>query len=345
MAKASEVQTSFGTKARSRFVRLPIFWSCLIGATLSIAACTNRARPLVFATGTIIGVEATTAEGMEQRFIVGFKRYEGALVPTVYEDKTKNPKTPAPSNPTGASTEHEKIRSKAYSVFAALDFESKFLERTTIVQVFGTGKAAKILAGSPTGLANMTRAAKNLRPLDGELASAAISTISFIYDNLLELADPIAEGREEDPVAQRHVDALDGFAVTLAPTLQPFTKYIWNGPTKTLSTKARAVPQFVAGGNEQFLRLAAYLGDLESSVWNLGQMNTFAAKNGTNLRGLSFQIEVSGAAAREVVTADIDALLNDVSVQKPLLGDLERKVSTSPAAKQALQYYIERITK
>lgn len=117
----------------------------MLTATLLFCGACSGHRALVFTTGTTIGVEATAEEGTEQHVVVGVKRFEGALVPTVY-----------------TVDGNDKVRAQAYSVFAALGFQTGLLQPTRIVQVFGTGEAAKTLASSPEAAANITKAAKGL---------------------------------------------------------------------------------------------------------------------------------------------------------------------------------------
>lgn len=112
-------------------------------ALCTIASCSGDAQPrmLLFTTGTVIGIEASAAEGAEQHFIVGFKRFEGAIVPAVPDGKFDP-------------------RDEAYSVFATIGFSTGLGKPTEIVQVFGTGRAAETLAGSTDSLANITNAVK-----------------------------------------------------------------------------------------------------------------------------------------------------------------------------------------
>lgn len=112
--------------------------------SLMSLGCHSR-RVLIFSTGTSIGIEATAEDGIQQHLLVGFKRFEGALVPTV-----------------NTTTSDNTVRTKAYSTFATLDFSTGLLKPTRIIQVFGTGVAANTLAGSPSGMSNMISEAKGL---------------------------------------------------------------------------------------------------------------------------------------------------------------------------------------
>ena len=142
----------------------PGYQSLLIGTTLVLGFVGCRGmRPLVFTTGTVIGVEATAEEGVEQHFVFGLKRFEGALVPTVYcfardtaatESATGAESTGAVGGDDRADVECE-VRGEAYSVFAALGLSTGLLKPTRIVQVFGTGEAANTLAGSPAAISNI----------------------------------------------------------------------------------------------------------------------------------------------------------------------------------------------
>lgn len=94
--------------------------------------CAERA--IVFTTGTSIGIEATAEEGAEQRLVLGYKRFEGAFIPT--RDKK------------GA------FQDEAYSVYAAIGLDTRFFD-VKIHQVFATGTAAQALAGAPEGLSTI----------------------------------------------------------------------------------------------------------------------------------------------------------------------------------------------
>lgn len=186
----------------------------LVLASLAIllagnAGCRNI-RSLVFATGTIIGVEATAEEGPEQHFIVGIKRFEGAIVPTVFD----------PSGGSGAV----EVRGSGYSVFATLDFDTRFLGKTSIVQVFATGEAAELLAGSPNGASNLLRAAAGTTAQYN--ADPAAEAIADIIHRLLSdtTANPDNAAETMGTVRRRQLRKhLDGIGVTTSITLWQYS--------------------------------------------------------------------------------------------------------------------------
>lgn len=111
---------------------------------LQLGGCTGG-RVIVFATGTVIGVEATVEEA-QQHFLVGVKRFEGAVVPAVHT----------------AGGLQGTARGQAYSVFAVLGFRTGLSQPTRILQIFATGEAANTMAGSSSAASNITKAAKGI---------------------------------------------------------------------------------------------------------------------------------------------------------------------------------------
>jgi len=137
-----------------------------LAAAILLAGCANPS--VVFVTGTSIGIEATAEEGTEQRVVLGYKRFEGAVIPTTYEEPVnkKNGATNSenatpigegtneslsPSNGSKPEKIKRKLREKPYSVYAALGLDNGFFA-TSVYQVYATGDAAKLLAASPEGL-------------------------------------------------------------------------------------------------------------------------------------------------------------------------------------------------
>ncbi len=125
-------------------------------SSLSLSGCAGRF--IVFTTGTVIGIEATAEEGAEQRLVLGYKRFEGAFIPTRDDDGN--------------------ILDESYSVYAALGLNAGFFT-TSIHQVFATGTAAQTLAGTSAGLSRaLTVSAAELGPL-GRGETRSFERLSF----------------------------------------------------------------------------------------------------------------------------------------------------------------------
>lgn len=97
-----------------------------IGAIAALCLMTTGCTPrhLVFTTYTRVGLNITAADGVPTNLGLGYKRFEGVIIPV---DPTKadgtNPALP--------------------SVRATLGLTNRWLEGLTLEQTFSTGKAAE----------------------------------------------------------------------------------------------------------------------------------------------------------------------------------------------------------
>lgn len=194
-------------------------WRPLLVLTCLIAGLSSgcRAPALVFTTVTVIGAEATADEGLEHHFLVGYKRFEGALVPLL----------PESSSITGEG---------AYSVFATLDFKAGMF-RTKIAQVFATGSAAIAMAGSPDAVSNMTSATKGV-------------TASYNLDAGAELLRAKIEQRLDDPTDDPDnpgspIGGANYFALREhldnKGTVVSITPWLYTAPARELETAIQAL--------------------------------------------------------------------------------------------------------
>lgn len=111
-----------------------------VGSALVFAnGCTNA---LVFTTSTVTAIDINAVENGQQTLTVGYKRFEGVVMP-VREDKD-----------TCVTCDHRPVRKRAYSVISALRYDTGGLlpenlggndvNGTHIKSVFATGNAAKV---------------------------------------------------------------------------------------------------------------------------------------------------------------------------------------------------------
>jgi len=104
----------------------------LIASLLLACACyPPSSRMLIFTTYTKLGLDVSVMGGTPGEVVVGYKRFEGAIVPV----KEGDPQGEAPS------------------VFASLDLKSEWLAGLCIRQAFATGEASKAIAAGTSKLA------------------------------------------------------------------------------------------------------------------------------------------------------------------------------------------------
>lgn len=282
-----------------------------------LGGCRNI-RPLVFTTATIIGVEASAEDGLQQHFIVGVKRFEGAIVPTVH-------------GPRGAA----ELRGKAYSVFAALRFSTVFLGKTRIVQVFGTGEAAETLAGSRTGLANMAHAASGHDPERDTSRLVAFNMLGSTYRMLEALANPQAPGITADPEAAKLRDELNQMAESMSRDRYGFDYYdvvldLTSGRDR-LELKPAGSAFTRGNGESAFHFLLRYRSTLVESI---GVLEEYSGKDpGT------FDIQVSQvAASAPAIAQDIAGLGQKIEPQRDQLRSMEMRILGHPTVQRAIDY-------
>ena len=112
--------------------------AALLALTLLPGCQSNR---LVFTTYTKVGIDLSATNTSASGLMLGYKRFEGALVPV---DMAKA---------TGADTD-------LMPVFAALDMKNGWFQGIRLVQLFATGTAAINLADNPWKVKTATKAAK-----------------------------------------------------------------------------------------------------------------------------------------------------------------------------------------
>lgn len=105
-----------------------------IGTGLLFLAAGCGTRNLLFTTYTTIGLDVSATDAKPTKAVLGFKRFEGAIIP-VNPKQEKDPK----KNPDVAS------------VYAAIDLDNHWTG-LSVCQVFATGDPAKNLASDSGGL-------------------------------------------------------------------------------------------------------------------------------------------------------------------------------------------------
>lgn len=94
-----------------------------LGLVLTGAACSSD--HLVFTTYTKVGLDITLQDGAPTDAVLGYKRFEGALIPV---DLEKAP--------------------EIHSIYAGLCVTNSWVQGLALGQVFATGTAAENVAGS-----------------------------------------------------------------------------------------------------------------------------------------------------------------------------------------------------
>ncbi len=103
-------------------------------AALVAAGCGTNT--LVFTTYTNLGLDVSAANGTPTKAVLGYKRFEGAIIPVDPSKRT--------------ATEGD-----AMSVYAAIDMRNQWLDGLTVLQVFATGDAAVKAAEKPAAFAEL----------------------------------------------------------------------------------------------------------------------------------------------------------------------------------------------
>ncbi len=111
-------------------------WTATALAALALAGC--RSDHLIFTTTTKVGVELSATDGVPTSAVLGYKRFEGAIVPV------EDPQSGAQAD-------------EAASVFAAIDMDNRWLGGLDLFQVFATGEAANNVSrsGASSGLVQL----------------------------------------------------------------------------------------------------------------------------------------------------------------------------------------------
>ena len=96
--------------------------------TLLVAASTSvgcaSSKDLLFTTYTKVGVDISAVNGTPTEAVLGYKRFEGAIIPVDPEHE------PAKGDP------------RIPSLYASMDFRNGWLSGLCIAQMFATGQAA-----------------------------------------------------------------------------------------------------------------------------------------------------------------------------------------------------------
>lgn len=137
--------------------------SLLLVLLLCFTACT---KSLIFATGTMVGIDVKTVEGGQQTANVGYERIEGAVMPVRKSDG--------------------ELRQEAYSTLSIFDMDTGSLftgafTTTQIRQVFATGKAAQDASAVKAVVSAYQSISLDKKELGNELddQSATDQTIQF----------------------------------------------------------------------------------------------------------------------------------------------------------------------
>ena len=101
-----------------------------IGALVVLTGC--KTDHLVFTTYTKVGVEVAAVDVQPSHATLGYKRFEGAIIPV---DVGRKGDDDAPKT-------SEDMKKKVASVYAEMDVENGWFKGIDISQVFATGKAA-----------------------------------------------------------------------------------------------------------------------------------------------------------------------------------------------------------
>jgi hypothetical protein len=144
---------------RNRF--LLAVGACLV---VFVAACASRS--LVFTTYTDIGLDVGLANDVPAKVVLGYKRFEGAVIPV---DLSRQQATSGTPPSTGTAVQKSESSQEAMSVYAALNMKNTWSDGLKLVQVFATGDAAVSVAHNPTYLVN---AITSLRAADAADATA-----------------------------------------------------------------------------------------------------------------------------------------------------------------------------
>lgn len=114
--------------------RLPLLAGPLLLVTLGCSS--NR---LIFTTYTKLGIDVSASNGTTTGAMLGYKRFEGALIPV---------------DPAKATGEAGDIG----SVLAVLDFDNGWFQGMKLFQIFATGKAAEDAANDPSHISKLMTA-------------------------------------------------------------------------------------------------------------------------------------------------------------------------------------------
>jgi hypothetical protein len=129
-------------------------------AVVSLSGC--RSNHLYFSTHTKFGVDVSAVNGVPSSAMLGYKRFEGAIVPVIPPDKDGNT-DPAAGN--GAP--------EAASVLAVIDMNNKWLGGLDLFQLFATGEAAVAASRDDTdGLADILEAMRVKVAVEAEKEAA-----------------------------------------------------------------------------------------------------------------------------------------------------------------------------
>jgi hypothetical protein len=114
----------------------------VLALACALAGATScRTTHLVFTTYTKVGLDVSTQDGQPTQAMLGYKRFEGAVIPVDLE----------------SSTAEGGVPKDAKSVFAAISVDNSWIQGLKIHQVFATGKSAEDVAANPDrGLAVIT---------------------------------------------------------------------------------------------------------------------------------------------------------------------------------------------
>lgn len=168
----------------------------------------NSNESLVFLTHTTTGLKFAAGEGaVAPNFLLGFRRGEAALVPVKNNEKARS-----------VFGELSYSTSEAASVPAApaVAVPGSSLKGVRIKQVFATGRAAEVYAGSTEGVAKISAA------LDGNVPTADTSVLTFMRPVTAAYTSAQAAGDTEA------IKAFDAAAKAVGPefttAVQFFTK-------------------------------------------------------------------------------------------------------------------------
>jgi hypothetical protein len=112
-------------------------WILLGFVAVSCVGC--QTDHLVFTTYTKAGLDISATDAQPTQLMLGYKRYEGAIVPV------ELPKV------------EDAEEGEAMSVYAAMELNNEWFGGLEIMQIFATGKAAVNAAEKPDAFADLVR--------------------------------------------------------------------------------------------------------------------------------------------------------------------------------------------
>ena len=112
-------------------------WFSVLVLVILCLGC--EANHLVFTTYTKVGLDISATDAQPTQMMLGYKRYEGAIVPVELPESAGE------------------VQEEAMSVYSAMELRNDWFDGLEVLQVFATGQAAVNAAEKPDAFADLVR--------------------------------------------------------------------------------------------------------------------------------------------------------------------------------------------